>query len=471
MVTEPADDTAAEPTPDAQQLLLAAKAPWLARQDWARGIVCDRPGLSLGLWVPGIMGCIFLGIAVAFASDLPRQVRASGWTSLLPLLILGSLGIGLTAHAAHRLTRWIKYGGSQLHLESVPIPVGGVLRGTLTLSKTIHAGQEVKIRLQCDLATVHQMRSVSSSADERTSEDIRHQLIWQDEETVVSDGSGTLQIALAIPKDVPGTTELNQRFWYSWTLKAEVPGGRASYAAEFDVPVYHVAPTQAQVLDAQSIEQARQHEQAAYQPGPAFRVRVSPAADGGLEVVFPPMGLAAHALAWTVIFLISITLFIVAVPRLPIFASVIWSLVNLFILTWLIKIWWLTERVVISDGAIAFTSGLFRVTQTMPFTELKAIHVITGPITRQSAIRIRSTGWKHFDVGDGIRDQRDAEWLAAEMCRAAGIEPAPAVRGNEMAEQMEIIQAFVKDAQGGKINFGPLGNALIDVVGRKKKDD
>jgi hypothetical protein len=471
MATEHTDNAAAGSMTDAQQLSLAARAPWLARKDWAQGIVYDRPGLSLDLWVPGIMGCIFLGISVAFAWDLPRQMRASGWTALLPLLILGSLGIGLTLHTTRRLARWIKYGGSQLHLETVPIPVGGVCRGTLTLSRPIHAGQEVKIGLQCDLATVHEMHSVNPSADEHTSQDVNHQLIWQDEETIVSDGSGTLPVAIAIPKDLPGTTEPNQKFWYSWKLRAEVPGSATSYAAEFDVPVYNIGPTQAQAQDARSIEQVRQHEQAAYQPGPSFRVRVSPAADGSLEIIFPPMGLAAHALAWTVIFLVSMTLFVVAVSRLPVLASVIWTVVNLFIFTWLIKIWWLTERIVVGNGVVSFTSGLFRVTQNMPFVDVKAIHVITGPITRQSAIRIRSNGWKHFDVGDGIRDQRDAEWLAAEMSRAAGIQPAPAGRGNEMAEQMEIMQAFVKDVQGGKINFGPLGNALIDVMGRKKRDD
>src|SRR5262249_23267978 len=157
-------------------------------------------------------------------------------------------------------------------------------------------------------------------------------------------------------------------------------------------------PTVAQARDERSIEEARQREQAAYQPGPKFRVQVSPSADGGLEVVFPPMRLATHALTWTVIFIISMTLFVRALAQLPILASAIWPFVNLFIFTWLIKIWLLTERIVIGSGAVSFTSGLFRITQTMPFTELKAIHAISGPITKRSAIRIRSSGWKRFDV-------------------------------------------------------------------------
>src|SRR5262249_14942534 len=204
------------------------KAPWLARKDWTHGVIRDRPTVSLGLWVPGIMGCIFLGISFAFAWDSPRQLQAGGWPAVLPLLIFGSLGIGLTVYTAHRITRWIKYGSSQLHLETVPIPVGGVCRGTLTCSKQIPAGQEVKIRLQCDLTTVHRMRSLSPNAGEETSEDTNYQLVWQDEVTVVSDGSGVLQVALAIPKDVPGTAE-HQGFSYSWKLTARMPGGATSY--------------------------------------------------------------------------------------------------------------------------------------------------------------------------------------------------------------------------------------------------
>jgi hypothetical protein len=457
------------PLTDADRMeLLSARAPWLGRDDWARGIMYDNPGISLDLWVPGLMGSIFLAIFIAFAWNPPWQMRDSGWPALFPLFILGPLGIGLTVRTVYLVMRWIEYGGSRLRLETVPIPVGGACRAELTLSKRIKAGQEVKFRLRCYLATVHEMRSLSANADERVSQDINYQVIWEDEETVISDCSGTLRVALAVPKDVPGTSEPNQKFWYSWKLKAEVPGGAASYRAEFDVPVYKVARTEAQVQDARSIAQARQSEEDAYQPSPTFRVRPGPAPEGGTEVIFPPLRSAAHAIGQSVFFLASLTLFVLVFRQLPILILLIWGLVNFLLCTWLIRIWWATERVVIGNGTVSFTSGLFRV----KLDQVKAIHVIAGPITHQkSAIRILGTGWRHFDVGDGIADRRDAEWLAAQLSLAAGIQPAPAVRGSQRAEDMEMIQEFVKDFQGGKIDFGPLGNALIDAAAMQKKNE
>jgi hypothetical protein len=451
--------------------LLSARAPWLDREDWARGTLYYNPGVSVELWLPGLMGSVFLGIFIAFAWDVPRQMRDSGWTALFPLFVLGPLGVGLTLRTIHLGMRWIKYGGSRLRLETVPIPVGGACRAELTLSRRIKTGKEVRFRLQCYMATVHEMRSLSADADERFSKDTNYQVIWEDEETVISDGSGTLHVAFAVPKDVPGTSAPNQRFWYSWKLMAEVVGGAASYHAEFDVPVYKVAPTEAEVQDASSIERAQQSEQEEYQPAPTFRVRPSPLPEGGSEVIFPPMPCAAHAVTWSAILLTSLTLFIVAFGQISILMVLVWCLGNLFILTWLLRICWATERIVIGNGTVSLTSGLFRVTQTMPLDQVKAIHVITGPITHKSAIRIRGAGWRHFDVGDGIRDQRDAEWLAAEMSRAAGIQPAPAARENQRTEDMEIMTEFVKDFRSGKIDFGLLGNALIDVFGRQKKSE
>jgi hypothetical protein len=36
---------------------------------------------------------------------------------------------------------------------------------------------------------------------------------------------------------------------------------------------------------------------------------------------------------------------------------------------------------------------------------------------------------------------------------------------------MEIITEFVKDFNSGKINFGPLGNALVEAARRGNKND
>jgi hypothetical protein len=56
-----------------------------------------------------------------------------------------------------------------------------------------------------------------------------------------------------------------------------------------------------------------------------------------------------------------------------------------------------------------------------------------------------------MQVGDGIREARDAEWLARQMSLAAGVKPADAIPLNSNLEQMRILQAFVSDYRAGTI--------------------
>jgi hypothetical protein len=450
---------------------LVANGPWLARKDWASGTLYYNAGFDLELWVTGVLGPALLGSFIAFLLALPGQIPDHGVGALVPVLILGPFGIGLTLRAVHLVIRWIKYGGSRLRLETVPIPVGGPFRAELALSRRIKAGERVLFRLQCYRATVHEMRSMSAASDEPTSQDTDYRVIWEDEQTVFADGSDTLRIAFVIPADAPGTSAPNEKFWHSWQLKVEVPGDAKSYHAEFDLPVFKLRPTEAQVQEAKSIAATRESDQEAYTPSPALQGLICPAPDGGTEVTFPPLRAAAHAVAQTVIFLVSLTLFLFTIGQLPVVVLLLWGLGNVLLLAWLLRIWLATEQVVFGNGIVSFTSGLFRIQQTMPLDQVKEIHVVAGAITGRNAIRIRGAGWHRFDVGEGIADQRDAEWLAAQMSRAAGIPPAPAGKRYQPAGEMEIINEFVKDFQAGKIDFGPLGNALVEATRRMKKSN
>ena len=223
--------------------------------------------------------------------------------------------------------------------------------------------------------------------------------------------------------------------------------------------------------DANAIAVARQKELDDYQPSSTLRVEIGPGPEGGTEVVFPPMRSAAHAVTQTVIFFISCGLFVCAFVQLSALVAVIWGMANLLLFNWLLRIWFATGRVVINDGQVSLTNGLFRMRQTMPLAQVSSIHAIAGPLTGRYAIRIRGAGWHHFDVGDGIANPRDAEWLVAQMSRAAGIEPSTSVRGAQSAEDREMMTEFVGDVAEGIVNFGPLGTALMDAFMRRRKSE
>jgi hypothetical protein len=139
---------------------------------------------------------------------------------------------------------------------------------------------------------------------------------------------------------------------------------------------------------------------------------------------------------------------------------------------WILRLWFAPEKVVIANGTISDTCGIFATTRTMPIADVVAIHAIPGQYTRKNAIRIKGSGWHYLSVGDGIREKRDAEWLALQMSHAAGVKAAPSVPDYGGAEQMEIMAAFVKDFRAGKVlpQMGTLTKGMSDLLLRSAAD-
>jgi hypothetical protein len=105
----------------------------------------------------------------------------------------------------------------------------------------------------------------------------------------------------------------------------------------------------------------------------------------------------------------------------------------------------------------------------MPIAEISSIHVTKGGYTTNNAIRISGRGLNIFDVGDGIRVKRNAEWLARQMSTVAGVKPVDSIPGSSQAEfleEAEAVNAFVKKFAGKDI----LGKALEQKVAGVMKD-
>ncbi len=218
-----------------------------------------------------------------------------------------------------------------------------------------------------------------------------------------------------------------------------------------------------------SIRAAHLAELEAYTPGPDLKVRATPLPGGGQEFYFPPAPFGTNApglsLAWLVIFCIVYSvgyqvfyhfqpgvLIIMPLFMLGVFVTVIMGL-------WVLGLWLAPQRVTIENGTLSRTTGILRRTQTLPVSSIASIHAITGSRAMNSAIRI--CGKKFLRVGDGIRERRDAEWLAMQMSRAAGIKPTASLPSDYGDEQLENLQTFLKSFEGmggqAAIRIGPPG--------------
>jgi len=453
---------------------LDPRGPWRARRDWASGDMYFNAATHFGVYVMLFFGLAMLAVSLAFTYGLFHELvygtyRAGDWGALLPIVICGFLGILTTMVATRAVIQGLKWRGSHFHLANVPVPIGGPLRGELRTSRPIAAGHKVWFKIECVSVTEQTMRA----SDGTTDTTFNRNTIWEDEETVTSDGSGTVPIALAIPSDARQTRarskSRNNDWSIEWQLTAqEVGEGTEGYNGEFDLPVFSIPVTAEQKADVESTRAGRTKELEEYHPGPDFGVRITRTADGGTEFFFPPVRGGAKAIPQTVVFLATFGLLaLVCVrgqPPIPLVA--VWGIVDLGFFMWILRLWFAPERVVFANGAVSYIYGILGKTRTMPIAEISSIHVVKGNYTRNNAIRIRGRGLNMFDVGDGIRVKRNAEWLARQMSSAAGVKPVDSIMDAsleqaELAQQMEALNTFAKKFTGKDV----LGDALKNAGG------
>ena len=232
-------------TPD-ELIELDSPAPWLARKDWASGDLSYKKGFLPGVAV-FFFGVVMLVAAYGFAGGLPRSIRESGYTALIPLLITGPVGLALTLKGIGLIVGGLKTGSVRFHLDTVPIPLGGLLRGELRMARPIPAGQSLRLKLQCVSKSV-----MRGGPDSDTS--VRSTVVWEAGDTVVSDGSGIIAVSFVTSADAPPTKAQAKNWpsqratatinWVQWELSVDDPSGKsAGRHALFGLPVFKVTET------------------------------------------------------------------------------------------------------------------------------------------------------------------------------------------------------------------------------------
>ncbi len=196
-----------------------------------------------------------------------------------------------------------------------------------------------------------------------------------------------------------------------------------------------------------------------YHPSRSLKAKITPTADGGTEFYFPPVRAAAQAVGQTVVFVISLSIWVlygtVPAPAMVFWAA--WGIIELLFFLWILRLWFAPERVVIGNGVVSDTYGIFGKTRTMPMAHVAEIHAVHGGYTKHSAILIKDGGLHLFLVGDGIRDRRDAEWLALQMSRAANVKAstvAHSLAAEPVAEMLEQVQVLNDAARAA--GLGPM---------------
>jgi hypothetical protein len=373
--------------------------PWQSRSDWAEGrIVFSNKTAMLVLWVVTVIWNL-----VAWPVALMLMDR------VLWVLVFPFIGV-LLLFAAIRQTRvWQKFGETVFELATRPGAIGGALAGTLRLRQFVRFDAGMKLTLRCI--------RVESSGDSTT-----EHILWTDEQTVVADGTDAVPVNFYIPPECAETDAANRVLW---RLEAKA----ADYATQFEVPVFKVAQD---TSTAQKAFAAKQAAVAAYQRPADSPIRVEPSWRGGAEFHFPAgrnpvvaVGLTIFLAAWSGAIAAMIAF------KAPIIFPIVFGLFDLIILAVVFGFWFSVVCATVGRDAVTITRTALgwrreRVVPVADIARFQAAIGMTAGTTVYYDIKLVRHNGKTETVGSGIQDKREADWLADEMARCAGITPASA---------------------------------------------
>lgn len=388
--------------------------PWLWREDWARGMVRDSSrGTMIAAWVfAGFWNLISIPAAYfAVRTALDEKNYAVLFALIFPLI-----GLGLLTWALRATTRYLKFGISILELTTRPGIINGKLAGVIRIPGLLLPPEGFRVALR----SIHR-RTTGSGKSRSTSETI----LWQEEGSFhpARQADGTvIPVGFAIPADARATDGSDSDNCYLWRLQVtgEVPG--VDYSAQFEVPVFSTELGETTGPDIQVLTPAPLDLTHYRQPVDSrIQVEVN---RRGTEIVFPPARNPAAGI-FTTVFFLGWSGAIYAMLRLgaPMLFPIIFGLFDL-LLFYGVLAHWLGRSTVVGDTGVLTVDrrilgyGGERRIEGDTITSIEAVIGMQMGSTPYYDIKVTRTDGRPVTLGGGIRDKREAQWIAGLLVTA-----------------------------------------------------
>ncbi len=390
------------------------EAPWLWRPDWAAGRIEDsNRGTMVGAW-------IFAGfwnlVSLPGAYFGIRQLMNEGEKGALFVLIFPAVGLGLLVWAIRATLRYRRFGVSRLDLATVPAPLGGELRGAVIAPVTLDALEGVQVTL-----TSVRRVTTGSGKNRSTSETV----LWQEEQRArpalsrTAEGMVTsVPVTFRLPPDAESTDGTDPRNQVVWRLvvTAEVPG--VDYHSTFEVPVFRTAEPAVPVEASAAGAAGQPFVQLA-----TSRIKVT-RNRRGTEILFPAARNPAVAAGLTLV----LALWLAAVWATvhldaPLLLQIVFAAFGLLLAWATVSVWFGVSRITVGDGSVAVATGVIAPMRERRMPSQDVAEVVTR-------IGMQAGGRPFYDLvlmcrdgrqvyaGRGVRDKREAEWLADTLREA-----------------------------------------------------
>ena len=388
--------------------------PWLWREDWAAGRIAASGGVLPMVLVGGAVLCF--GASAPIIYVIPRELARHN-AAILMILLFPFAGFVMLVQAVRAAARWRVVRGAAFEMDSVPGQIGGTLAGRIVLPAGVIPNGEFTLVLRC-VNRVTTNSGNSSSTWEH--------VLWTDERVALSDGAA-IPVAFYIAADMPSSDFRNVRNEIIWRMSATGPTAAGKFDALFEVPVFKVAETADQERKAEEVraEEHRQLETYVHPAASRIALRLTPG--GATEVYFPPLRNPGAALATVVFTAIwsAILWFIHAAhaPRIFLYGWGFFDAIMVLILLSMVA----AVRVRVGMDEITIDkslAGMVYSRRRIRDGDVKSVSTIPGMTVNNevySQLRITYGAGRTFDFADGIRDKREADWLADQIAQRLGL--------------------------------------------------
>jgi hypothetical protein len=200
------------------------------------------------------------------------------------------------------------------------------------------------------------------------------------------------------------------------------------YQSVFEVPVFRASVSDTAPTDEDRRAGAEQAlSLAEYRQPPDSRISVS-RNRRGVELSFPAARNPGAALSLTVFTLLWVGI-VAALIRfhVPLFFPVVFGAFGLLLVVGSLELWLTVSRVVVDKGSISVAQGYIypgsekTIASAQISSVIAKISMQTGSVPYYDVVLVTTAG-KQIAAGRWVRNKREAEWLAATIKDALGLE-------------------------------------------------
>lgn len=389
--------------------------PWMWHEDWRTPELVSRS--SATMWFAIAFASLWNVVSAPAAFLVPSEIAEGNWPAALGLLF-PLVGVGLIVFALREIVRKRRYGDSVLRLDSLPVPLGGMLRATFEVPARL-VDRELEVQLAC----LRRFRT-GSGKDRRTQENV----LWEDRQRVTA-GSGSVpgstaaRIEMPLPLDHPVARRQPSHDTIVWrlTVEAEEPG--VDFKGEFELPVFETEITEAARDNPQAALDQRIEPEAWRETGVEYG-----RAAGGQRFYFPRLRMLGAGLVLLLFSLpfSGVGIFLMFGEGQWIFGG-IFALVGALVVLVAISMLFQRSEIVVGLERLRWRHGVFGGWHEVDADAIRSLHATrSGSAGRRVYYRVQL---EHFGrkqkttIADWIPGERPARSLARKIAGLAGVRP------------------------------------------------